>query len=91
MRYVTSVERLAAQRGMQQGLQLGLEQGLEQGKLEGKLEGGAAVLERQLTRRFGPLSDETRARLTYATAEQLQLWTDRILEAPTLAAVLMQN
>jgi len=45
----------------------------------------------RITRRFGPLPDATRARLTYATAEQLELWTDRILEAPTLAAVLMQN
>ena len=35
----------------QQGLQEGLQQGLQQGKLQGE----AALLERQLTRKFGPL------------------------------------
>ena len=41
MKYVTSVERLAIERGRKTG------------KLEGKLE----TLTRQLTRRFGPLPD----------------------------------
>ena len=72
MRYVTSVERLAIERGIQQG----------------KLEGEATVLERQLAKRFGPLADETRGRLKSASAEQLELWAERILDAPTLAAVL---
>ena len=42
---------------------------------------------RQLTKRFGPLSPDTAQRLQTATTEQLELWADRILEAPTLAAV----
>lgn len=79
MSYVTSVERLATQRGMQQGLQ----QGLQQGKLEGE----AALLERQLIKRVGSLTEETRARLKAATADQLETWADRILDAPTLNAV----
>lgn len=83
MRYVTSVERLAIERGMKQGIQ--------QGKLEGKLEGEVNVLERQLAKRFGPLSDETRARLKNATAEQLELWAERVLDAPTLAAVFDEH
>jgi len=95
MRYVTSVERLATQRGMQQGLEQGLEQGmeqgLEQGMEQGKLEGEIGMLERLLIRRFGSLSDETAARLKNATSEQIELWADRILDAPTLAAVFMQN
>ena len=76
MRYVTSVERLAIERGIQQG------------KLEGILEGEATVLERQLAKRFGPLSDETRRRLKSASAAQLELWAERILDAPNLAATL---
>ena len=76
MRYVTSVERLAIERGIQQG------------KREGKLEGEANVLERLLAKRFGPLSEDTRARLKNATAGQLELWTERVLDAPSLAAVL---
>ena len=87
MRYVTSVERLAIERGLQQGIQQGIQHGKLEGKLEGILEGEATVLERQLTKRFGPLSDETRGRLKSASAAQLELWAERILDAPTLAAV----
>ena len=64
------------------------QQGLERGLLEGELKGEANVLERLLTKRFGPLSDDTRARLKNATAGQLELWADRILDAQTLAAVI---
>ncbi|WP_413895648.1 DUF4351 domain-containing protein [Rhodoferax sp.] len=42
---------------------------------------------RQLTKRFGPISVKTSERLQTATAEQLELWTDRILDATTLDAV----
>ena len=83
MQYVTSVERLAIQRGRIEGR-------LE-GKLEGKLEGEATVLARLLGKRFGTLSDETRARLTQATTDQLELWADRVLDAPSLAAVFDEH
>ncbi|PIQ51160.1 MAG: cytosolic protein [Comamonadaceae bacterium CG12_big_fil_rev_8_21_14_0_65_59_15] len=83
MKYVTSVERLAIERGLQQGLL----QGMEAGKLVGKLEGQATLLMRQLTKRFGPLSPDSAQRLQTATPEQLELWADRILDAPTLAGV----
>jgi len=76
MKYVTSVERLAIERGMAKGL----EQGREQGRLN--------TLTRQLSRRFGPLPDAALARLQSATPDQLDLWTDRVLDAPTLEAVL---
>ena len=75
MRYVTSVERLAMQRGRLEGI----EQGIERGE--------ARVLERQLAKRFGPLTDATSQRLKNATCEQLELWADRILDAPTLVAI----
>jgi hypothetical protein len=67
------------------------QQGLEQGSLQGRLKGEANVLKRLLTKRFGPLSDDTRARLENATAEQLELWTDRILDAVSLAAVFEEQ
>ena len=47
----------------------------------------AAVLERQLILRFGPLSGVTRAQLDGAPPEQLVHWVDRILDAPTIDAV----
>ena len=45
------------------------------------------ILTRLLTRRFGPLSDDTLDRLNIATTEQLEHWTDTILDAKTLKAV----
>jgi hypothetical protein len=45
------------------------------------------VLERLLSRRFGPLSEATRQRLKNATLEQLERWTDTILDAATLEEV----
>jgi hypothetical protein len=42
MPYITSVERIGIEKGMQQGMQQGMRQG------------ESALLERQLTRRFGP-------------------------------------
>jgi hypothetical protein len=83
MPYVTSIERMAIQRGLKQGLEQGLEQGLHQGKLEGE----AAMLERLLTKRFGSLNEEVRSQLHTASLEQLDTWAERILDAPTLEAV----
>ncbi|MCM8624891.1 DUF4351 domain-containing protein [Accumulibacter sp.] len=83
MPYVTSVERLAKQRGMEEGLQQGTEQGERIGE--------AKVVERQLTRRFGPLDAETRARLQAATLEQLDRYADRLLDAATLDEVFSDS
>lgn len=48
----------------------------------------SSCLERLLAKRFGPLlSAETRQRLTQATPEQLETWTERLLDASTLSAV----
>jgi len=54
---------------------------------QGRQEGKAEVLGRQLTRRFGPLPPAITSRLTSATADQLDQWSDRVLDAPTLDAV----
>lgn len=75
MPYITSVERIGIEKGMQQGRQQGMQRG------------EAAVLERQLTRRFGPLSPETRARLANAPLDQLEHWADNILDADSLEDV----
>jgi predicted transposase/invertase (TIGR01784 family) len=64
---------------------------IEKGKLEGKLEGEAAILERQLTKRFGPLDETCRARLHSATVEQLECWADRILDAKTVDVVFAEQ
>jgi len=63
----------------QQGLQQGLQQ--EAHKL----------LQRQLTRRFGPLAPDTRARLEAATLDQLERWAENILDAATLEDVFKDD
>ncbi len=62
-------------------------QGQVEGRVEGRVEGEVALLVRQLSKRFGPLDEQTTARLKSATPDQLDTWADRILDAPTLQAV----
>jgi hypothetical protein len=83
MRYVTSVERLATERGMQQGLQQGMQQGMQQGLQKGEV----AVLRRQLHKRFGELPEEIELRLNNATLAQLEVWADRVLDARTVEEI----
>ena len=60
---------------------------IERGRLAGMAEGKAETLSRLLTRRFGPLPEWVGPRLQGATADQLDLWADRVLDAPTLLGV----
>jgi hypothetical protein len=77
-------EMTAAQRLIEQGLEKGLEKGRIEGRAEGRTEGAAATLERQIGLKFGGVDDATRTRLANASAEELALWTDRILSAQSL-------
>jgi len=49
--------------------------------------GEAAVLKRQIQRKFGTLPDAIRSRLEAANAEQLLDWADRLIMAETLDEV----
>lgn len=71
MQYVTSFERLAKEEGVQQGVQ----------------QGRAGLLIHLLTHRFGPLPEDTHQRLEQATAEEIDVWADRVLEANSLDQV----
>ncbi|MCK0506473.1 DUF4351 domain-containing protein [Aromatoleum anaerobium] len=79
MRYVTSVERLAIERGM--------EKGLEQGIVKGE----GTILRRQLTRRFGPLPQDVLDRLARAESAQLETWADRVIDATNLDEVFAED
>jgi len=59
-------------------------------KDKGFQEGERVLLERLLTRRFGPLPDWGRDQLVGATLDQLNRWADRILEADSIHAVLAE-
>lgn len=72
------------ERGREQGLEQGLERGIEQGLALGRKEGALALLERQLTRRFGALPKTTRGKLATATLEQLEAWSDALPESQSL-------
>ncbi|MDP2751022.1 MAG: DUF4351 domain-containing protein [Rhodocyclaceae bacterium] len=61
------------------GMQRGMQQGMQQGE--------TAVLGRQMTRRFGTLDDATQIYLRNATLEQIEKWTDNILDAVTIQDV----
>ena len=67
----------------QQGLQRGLQQGLQQGLQAGE----AKALLRLLEKRFGPLDQVTRDRITAADADLLLEWIDRFSTAESLADV----
>jgi hypothetical protein len=58
-----------------------------EGRAEGKAEGKVASLLRLITRRFGAPADAFVARLHDATDDDLDRWTDRILDAASLADV----
>ncbi|MCO6439692.1 MAG: DUF4351 domain-containing protein, partial [Nitrococcus mobilis] len=79
----TFAERFT-ERGLKQGLQQGRQQGLEQGLQQGE----AAVLIRQMERKFGALSEAQRRRIEAADAETLLTWSERILVAQSPDEVL---
>jgi flagellar biosynthesis/type III secretory pathway protein FliH len=78
---VETWRREAIQEGVQQGLEQGVKQGLEQGERK--------VLLRLLRRRFGAEVDgEIERRVATAPAEQVEVWTERVLPAATLTELL---
>jgi predicted transposase YdaD len=58
-----------------------------QGKAEGKAEGEAALLRRQLERRFGPLPEWAVSRLQSADTTVLETWGVRLIDASSLEEV----
>jgi hypothetical protein len=68
----------------QEAIQEGVKQGLEQG-----IERERKLLVRLLRRRFGAEVDgETERRVAVASAEQIEIWAERVLSAATLAELL---
>ena len=59
----------------------------QRGKDEGRVEGEAHVLVRLIEKRFGVVSPELRERIRAANVVTLEMWVERILEAPDLQSV----
>lgn len=62
----------------------------EEGREEGFSQGQATLLERLLSRRFGPVSEATRTRLQTATPAQIETWAERLLDAPDSDVVFQE-
>jgi predicted transposase YdaD len=75
------------QKGIQEGRQKGIQEGRQKGIQEGRQEGEAALLLRQLERKFGRLDPQTRKRVRSADAKSLLEWGERILTAERLEDV----
>ncbi len=61
----------------------GIEKGFQQGEF--------ALLQRLLARRFGPLPEDLRIRLTSASTDQLETWAINVLDAKSLDEVFDQR
>lgn len=75
-------------RYIEQGREQGRQQGREQGREQGQQEGEARVLMRLIERKFGQPPERIRQRILEADSETLLNWSERILTADTLDAVL---
>lgn len=83
MAYVSSIEEICIEKGIQQGIQQGVQQGLQQGMQAGE----AIALQRLLTKRFGPLANVLTTTLEKASLQQIEIWFDLAITAPSLDAV----
>lgn len=72
MVYLTSYDELL----IEEGIERGIEQGIEQGKRLATL----ALVQRQLTRRFGELSPETLSQIESLSGEKLESLSEDLLE-----------
>ena len=76
-----------AERLQQQGEKIGQERGEKIGEKRGEKlgiqKGQTALLQRQLTSRFGELRPEYKQRLEQADSDTLLKWSERILTAKT--------
>jgi predicted transposase/invertase (TIGR01784 family) len=59
-------------------------EGRAEGEAKGVGKGAARTLVRLLTHKFGPVPDAVRIRVDTASLEQLDLWSERVLDAATL-------
>jgi predicted transposase YdaD len=70
---------------IRKGLRKGRAEGKAEGKLEGKIEEAAALAQRQLTARFGPLSPKTKKCLAKLTLPELEDVAIRLLTAKSIS------
>jgi predicted transposase YdaD len=80
-------EQRGQEKGFQEGEALGVARGKAEGRQEGRQEGEQVLLQKLLTKRFGPLPAEVLEQLACASTEQIEAWADRVLDAASLDEV----
>ena len=73
--------------GFQKGNEKGRAEGEAKGREEGQISAMRGVLTHLLCKRFGDLPQAATQRIGAATLAQLELWCERSIDAPSLAAV----
>ncbi|MBE2200367.1 MAG: hypothetical protein IAE79_17260 [Anaerolinea sp.] len=81
MQYVSSIERIAVERGMKRGLQQGMQQGMQQGSVKSTQESVRAVLET----RFGTVPADVVAALD--KIDDMELLRELLKQAVTVASL----
>ena len=61
-----------------------LAEGIAEGEARGEARGEAKALIRLLEKRFGQLPTDTRERVLAADTSSIEMWLDRLMEAPSL-------
>ena len=70
-----------------EGYNKGILQGRAEGEARGEARGRAEMLLRQLRRRFQTVPEATEQRVRAASPEQLDDWSERFVDAQSLAGV----
>ncbi|MBF0109958.1 MAG: Rpn family recombination-promoting nuclease/putative transposase [Magnetococcales bacterium] len=70
--------------GLQEGLKKGLKEGRKEGLKEGRKEEAAAILLKQIRRKFGHVPDGTTEKIKSAEVEVLEIWSDNFVFATSL-------
>uniref|UniRef100_UPI0026182072 DUF4351 domain-containing protein n=1 Tax=uncultured Thermosynechococcus sp. TaxID=436945 RepID=UPI0026182072 len=76
------------QAGREEGLQQGLQEGLQQGLQRGLQQGEAAVVLRQLRRRFGSLPNELEERIRQLSPERIEALAEALLDFTDLGELV---
>ena len=75
------------QEGRQEGIQEGRQKGIQEGIEKGRRQESGRLLRRQLQRRFGELPTWVEVRLTEGTLDDVEQWSDGILDATQIEDV----
>ena len=83
--------KLGVELGRKEGRKKGLLEGRKEGRKEGRLDERRRLVGRQLTKKFGPLDEQTQKRLQQAGGRQLLSWSERLLTADNLEDVFKSS